>query len=50
MSSMWVSNMNMWYSILNDKTSCWSTGDCIFGVITIILLVMIIVFIFYKYL
>ena len=37
----------MWY--MHDKTSCWSTSDCIFGVITIILLVMIIAFIFYKH-
>ena len=48
MTSMWVSNMNMWYSILNDN-NC-SVLDCIFGVITIILLVLMIVFIFYKYL
>ena len=38
----------MWY--MHDKNSCWSTGDCIFGVIAIILLVIIIIFIFYKYL
>lgn len=46
--NMWNSVRIMWY--MHDKTSCWSTGDCIFGVIAIILLVMIIVFIFYKYL
>lgn len=48
MTSMWVSNMNMWYSILNDNN--YSVWDCIFGVITVILLVIMIVFIFYKYL
>lgn len=48
MTSMWVSNMNMWYIILNDNN--YSVWDCIFGVIAIILLVLIIVFIFYKYL
>ena len=48
MTSIWVSNMNMWYSILNNNN--YSALDCIFGVITIILLVMIIVFIFYEYL
>ena len=46
--NMWNSVRVMWYTL--DETSCWSTGDCIFGVITIILLVTIIVFIFYKYL
>lgn len=46
--NMWNIVRIMWY--MNNETSCWSTGDCIFGVITIILLVMIIVFIFYKYL
>ena len=48
MTNMWISNMNMWYSILNDNN--YSVWDCIFGTITIILLVILIVFIFYKYL
>ena len=47
--TMWNSIRMMWYSILNDKISCWSTADCIFGVIAIIVMILIIIFMFYYF-
>lgn len=54
LNAMSITNMNMWYSVWSmwnilNKTSNWSTGDCIFGAVAIILLILIIVFMFYYF-
>lgn len=45
--NMWNNISIMWYT--HDKTYCWSTEDCIFGVVAIILLILIIIFMFYYF-
>lgn len=45
--NMWNSVRIMWF--MHDNAT-WSTGDCIFGVIATIVMILIIIFIFYKYL